>query len=303
MVSDQAHYCIDKAVRVMGWGDQGIILIPTGEDFSMDTAALDGHLTIAKRNGLKVIAVVGSACSTATGSFDDLQAISAFCQKHDLWFHVDGAHGAATIYSTEFCDRVAGIELADSITMDFHKLLMTPALATAVVFKDGRDAAQNFAQKADYLWNDANQEDNWHDLARRTFECTKSMVAFKVFTILAMYGESIFDKNVTTLYRSATSFADLIMAEADFELATRPQSNIVCFRYTPPDWGLELNELNQAVRAKLISDGDFYIVQTMLGDTAWLRCTVANPFTNREYFEQLLNSIRQIANTVANPIR
>ena len=296
MVSDQAHYCIDKAVRVMGWGADGILLIPTDDEFRMNTNALEDNLAEAKSNGLEVIAVVGSACSTATGSFDDLYAISQFCQTHSLWFHVDGAHGAATIYSNEFRDRVSGIELADSITMDFHKLLMTPALATAVVFKDGRYAAQNFAQKAEYLWSEANPEDDWHDLARRTFECTKSMVALKVFTILAMHGEAIFDENVTTLYRSAIAFADLIEADPEFELATRPQSNIVCFRYAPRETGLDLDELNRSVRARLIADGEFYIVQTVINGSAWLRCTIANPFTNREIFRQLLETVRRIAN-------
>ncbi len=298
MVSDQAHYCIDKAARVMGWGDEGILLIPSGNSFSMDVTALEGKFAAARAKGLEVIAVVGSACSTATGSFDDLGAISAFCQSHDLWFHVDGAHGAATVYSSEFRDRVEGIHLADSVTMDFHKLLMTPALATAVVFREGRFAAQNFAQKADYLWKDAHQEDEWHDLARRTFECTKSMVSLKVFTILAMYGEAIFEQNVTTLYRSAILFAELIDTQPDFELATTPQSNIVCFRYTTPRAEVDLNELNRTVRARLIADGEFYLVQTVINETAWLRCTVANPFTRREHFTQLLETVRRVAREI-----
>ena len=299
MVSEQAHYCIDKAVRAMGWGSDGIILIPTRDDYSMDTCALETRLASANRQGLEVVAIVASACSTATGSFDDLEEIATFCQKHDLWFHVDGAHGAATVYSDEFRYRVNGIGLADSVTMDFHKLLMTPALATAVVFKDGRYGAQNFAQKADYLWSDSNPEDQWHDLARRTFECTKSMVALKVFTILALYGESIFQENVTTLYRSAMSFAELINDQPDFELATLPQSNIVCFRIVPPGTNKDLDKLNLAVRAKLIADGKFYIVQTTLDGKSWLRCTVANPFTTGNQFHQLLGSIRQIAKSVA----
>ena len=119
------------------------------------------------------------------------------------------------------------------MTVDFHKLLLTPALATGLVFKEGRFAAQNFSQKADYLWNENEELNQWHDLAKRTFECTKSMVSLKVFTILAIHDESIFDDNVTAVYESSRNFAKMIESQSDFELATDPQSNIVCFRFNP----------------------------------------------------------------------
>lgn len=299
MVSDQAHYCIDKAVRVMGWGDEGIILIESDNDFRMKTETLPTQLQVANDKGIEVVAVIGSACSTATGSFDDLIAIGEFCERNGLWFHVDGAHGAATIYSSEFRHLLKGIDVADSVTMDFHKLLMTPALATALVFKEEKFAAQNFSQKADYLWNESEELNQWHDLAKRTFECTKSMVGFKVFTIMAMHGEAIFDENVTAVYKSARRFASLIKQQPDFELATEPQSNILCFRHIPSGDtdGLAdgTNELNAKIRAELINQGDFYIVQTKIAGETWLRTTIANAFTSDEHFQQLITTIRSLA--------
>ncbi len=301
MVSDQAHYCIDKAVRVMGWGEAGVILIPSNEHYQMRCETLEEKLRTATEKGVEVIAVVGSACSTATGSFDDLVAISNFCERNNLWFHVDGAHGAATVYSKKYCKRVTGIERADSITMDFHKLLLTPALATALVFKDGRYGAQNFAQKANYLWNETIQTDEWHDLARRTFECTKSMVGFKVFSILAMHGEEIFDQNVTAVYRLAELLADMVSKQDDFELATQPKSNIVCFRYIPPGESEadELNQINARIRAQLVNHGEFYIVQTKLDGNVWLRTTVANAFTEEKHFSGLLEAIRRFSKSTS----
>ena len=293
LVSSQAHYCVDRSARVMGWGAEGVVKVPVKRDFTMDVSQLESSLQVARAKGLEVIAVVGSACSTATGTFDDLEGIGAFCQKHDLWFHVDGAHGAASVYSTQYSSRVKGLQMADSVVMDFHKLLMTPALATAVIFKEAKWAAGNFAQKAEYLWDDANHVDQWHDLAKRTFECTKSMIALKVFTILAVHGEQVFDDNVTALYRSASRFGELLQRAEDFELATLPQSNIVCFRFAPagePD----LDLLNRKVREELLSTGEFYIVQTTLGGCVWLRTTIANPFTKISDFENLMNEIRRI---------
>jgi L-2,4-diaminobutyrate decarboxylase len=232
LVSDQAHYCMDRAVRIMGWGEQGLVRVPTDAQFRMRVDLLDECVDEAVRRGRQVIAVVGSACSTATGSFDDLTSIGNFCRQHDLWFHVDGAHGAAAAYSEKYRGLVQGIELADSVTLDFHKLLMTPALATAIIYRNGQHGKETFSQRAEYLWSEntsaeVNPDDDWHDLARRTFECTKTMTGLKIFSIMAAHGTEIFSANVTKLFDLAKEFADLIEAAPDFELAIHPQSNIV----------------------------------------------------------------------------
>mgnify|MGYP001055750476 CR=1 FL=1 len=92
LVSEQAHYCVERAVRIMGWGDAGVIKVPVDADFRMRTDLLQEYYQQAKAEGKEIIAVVGSACSTATGSYDDLEVLADFCEQNDLWFHVDGAH-------------------------------------------------------------------------------------------------------------------------------------------------------------------------------------------------------------------
>ena len=300
MVSEQAHYCVDRAARVMGWGEQGVIRIPVDNDFRMDTQALGHHLQQSREAGLNVIAVIGSACSTATGSFDDLNAIADFCEANNLWFHVDGAHGAAVTFSEKHRHLVAGIERADSAVLDFHKLLMTPALATALVFRDGRNGYQTFAQKAQYLWSDPESE-TWYELARRTFECTKTMYGLKVFSIIAEHGTSIFAANVDRLHSLSNQFAQLIVDTDDFELLIQPQTNIVCFRFLGDPIRSaqlkQLNELNQKVRKALIEEGRFYIVQTNIEESTWLRTTIANSMTTLDDLRQLLARIRNLAKT------
>ena len=97
LVSEQAHYCVDRAVRVMGWGEQGTIHVPTDDQHQIRPESLKEAFAEAERKGLKVLSVVGSACTTSSGAFDDLNALADFAESKDLWFHVDGAHGAAQV--------------------------------------------------------------------------------------------------------------------------------------------------------------------------------------------------------------
>jgi L-2,4-diaminobutyrate decarboxylase len=291
MVSDEAHYCIDRAARIMGFGTEGVIKLPTDAHFRMKTELLEEYYTKARADGLTVIAVVGSAGSTSTGAYENLEDIANFCEKHKIWFHVDGAHGGAVIFSEKYKPLVKGLNRADSMILDFHKMLLTPALATALVFKRGGDAFKTFQQKAQYLW--ANHETlDWFNSGKRTFECTKSMICLKIYALLKAYGEPIFTENVETLYDLGKTFAILVKRRSNFELGVEPESNIVCFRYVEKGKNdAELNALNNEKRAKLLRAGNFYIVQTTLKGKVFLRVSLMNPLTSEKDLVALLDEI------------
>ncbi|MBE0662609.1 MAG: aminotransferase class I/II-fold pyridoxal phosphate-dependent enzyme [Bacteroidales bacterium] len=296
MVSAEAHYCIDRSLRIMGFGSEGIIKIPVNKHFSLDATLLEEYLEKAESKGIKVIAVVGSAPSTATGMYDDLQANGKFCQKHGLWFHIDGAHGGAAIFSEKYKQLVSGIEMADSVVIDAHKMMMAPVLTTFLLFKNKKHSHANFSQKALYLWEKQDEEE-WYNYARRTFECTKLMMSLKFYAIIKSYGTDIFDEFVTRQYDLGKVLAQSIQKRPDFELFIEPDSNIVCFRFVNPELDeSSLNRLNASIRRSLLEQGDFYIVQTQLNHKTWFRVTIMSPFTTAETFEELLNRIELLAN-------
>jgi L-2,4-diaminobutyrate decarboxylase len=293
MVSEEAHYCIDRAARIMGLGSEGIIKIPVNACFQMRTELLEPALTKAKTGGYQVIAVIGSASSTSTGAYDDIALIADFCEKHQLWLHVDGAHGGAAVVSEKYRHLVTGIERADSVVIDFHKMMMIPALATALVYRNGRDAFQTFHQKAQYLWDNQQSED-WFNSGKRTFECTKGMISTMVYSVLRMHGEQIFVENLELLYDLGAAFANKVQQHAHFELATPPEANIVCFRYLPQN-GENANALNAKIRQQLLEEGIFYIVQTQLRGQLFLRVSLMNPLTTLQDVAHLLQRIEAIA--------
>ncbi len=290
LVSEQAHYCIDKAARTMGFGGKGIIKIKVNDKFQMDLDDLRLKYKSAVDQGINVIAVVGSACTTSTGSFDDLESIGAFCKENELWFHVDGAHGGPAIFSEKYRDLLKGIVQADSMTIDLHKMLMSPNVATAVLYKNGADSYQTFSQDAKYLFPE--DTDEAYDIGKRTYECTKPASGIRVYGVLKLYGEQFFTDAVEYLFDLGKEFAELIKADSSFDLAVDPQCNIVCFRYLKE--GLDLNELNKSIKKQILKNGNYHITSTVLNNHFYLRVSIMNPLTTIDTMKSLLETIKSL---------
>lgn len=297
MVSEEAHYCVDRSARIMGLGEAGIIKVPVGDDYKIRIDLLQTYYEQALQDGFEVIAIIGSAPSTSTGIYDDLEGVSAFAKANNLWFHIDGAHGGAAIFSKKYKHLLKGITEADSVIIDGHKMMGTSSITTAVLFKNTADSYATFSQKAQYLW-EQNDDPDWYNYAKRTFECTKSMMSLRFYAILNAYGVAFFDDFVTTLYDSGRVFSETLKYHPDFEIALEAQSNIVCFRYTAGIPKAQVQEVNKVIRKQLLEEGEFYIVSTVLKGEFWLRTTFMNPFTKEEHTQKLIKKIRTIGKTI-----
>lgn len=293
LISEQAHYSCGRAIQLMGLGREGVILVPSDDNYCMDNDILEVKYNEALKEGKKVIAVVGNACSTATGSYDSLEKIADFCEKYDLWFHVDGAHGASATLSDKYSHLLKGIERADSIIWDAHKMMLMPALLTACIFKDGDTSYEAYHQQASYVFEKSAREE-WYNLCHRTMECTKTMMVLKLYTCLSALGTQVFSDYVTDAYDLARQFATMLDESPDFEIATWPQANIICFRFTGSDQS-DLNNLQKEIRRKIHESELFYITQAELRGQAYLRCTFINPHTTQNELENLINLIRELA--------
>lgn len=173
-------------------------------------------------------------------------------------------------------------------------MFLVPALNTLEMFSNGEKSYETFAQKASYLFQKS-QTNVWYNSAIRTIECTKSALGIIAYTALKYYGKSYFKEYIDSRYDLATTFAIMIKSERQFELAVEPESNIVCFRYAPEGHNnLTLNNINSAIRDKIIKEGSFYIVQTELDGKIWIRLTIINPITSEDDLKNLLLRITEI---------
>ena len=291
LVSDQSHYCVDRALRVLGQGRAGAQVVATDDDYRMTLAGLEQALRRAREAGRTVFAVVANAGSTATGSIDPLAEIAEFCAAEDLWLHVDGAHGASMVLSDTHRPRLAGIERADSVVWDLHKLMMLPALNTAVLFRDQRHGQAAFAQQASYLFADRDPEENWFDIGQRTLECTKRGMGVTAYIALRTLGTGLFGKAIDATLETTRQLAALLEDAPDFETAGPPDTNILCFRFLP-DGAVDLDAVQARVRAAVVAGGQLYLVQTRLRGVLFLRVTLMNPETAEAQLHTLLDQAR-----------
>jgi L-2,4-diaminobutyrate decarboxylase len=293
LASAEIHYCVARAVQIMGWGEEGVVPVPVDADYRMRVEALPAALAEAKGRGRTVVGVAASAGTTSTGAYDPLPAIADFCEREGLWFHVDAAHGGSAALSPRYRHLLEGVERADSIVWDAHKMMMMPPPLTAVLFRDGRHPYGSFRQEASYLLEGRPNEE-WYNPANRTVECTRSAMATRLYAALRVHGAGVFRDYVTHCFDMARRLAELVEEAPDFELAVVPQANMVCFRYLPPEGG-DLDALQAALCHRMVRDGLFYLTDAHLGPRTWLRTTIMHPATDDAQLLKLLDAIRRTA--------
>ena len=288
---EHAHYAVSRAVGELGLGMRSAVPVRS-RGFRMDTDALRETLDALERSGHRVMAVVATAGSTATGSFDDLEAVGGLCDERGIWLHVDGAHGASALLSAEHRHRLAGLSRARTIAWDPHKGMLLPLSAGMVLARDERDLERAFAQKAPYLFH-GGADERVIDQGVRSFQCSRRADALKLWVALQRYGAEGIGRVYGHLCSVARSLWEEIRGRADFEALHEPESNILCFRYRG-DGSLDaerLDALNRAVRPAYNRSGDGWITATVLEGRPVLRVTVMNPRTTADHALAMLDGV------------
>ncbi|HZB32324.1 MAG TPA: pyridoxal-dependent decarboxylase [Streptosporangiaceae bacterium] len=278
-----SHYSIARAAAMMGLGERSVIPLDTDELERIIPERIPVAVERARRAGRRPMALVANACATGTGLYDDLRRIGEHCREHGIWLHVDSAHGASALLAMEHRHLLDGIELADSMVWDAHKMLRTPSLAAGVLLRRGEDLDRAFHQEASYLfYGDRSQG---IDLITRTVECTKAELGLKIFCNLAWRGEGGLGAYVSGQYATAHRFWELARERPGFECPYEPQTNIVCFRRGCSD------DAQIAIREYLMKEGTFHLSSTQIAGSRYLRLTVMAPATDEETLHRLLDAI------------
>ncbi len=284
---EACHYSIGRAVDILGMGRQALKSAPVDAAGRIIPEALADYLEAQKRAGFRILAVVANACSTAAGLFDPLREVARVSAEAGAWLHIDGAHGASALVSRRHRSLLDGVELADSLVWDAHKMLRSPSNCTAVLVRDAKWCDAPFHEEASYLFHDKDQPGI--DFIHRSVECTKAGLGLKVFLALATEGEEGVERFVDRQVELARSAAEYMKARPGLELAVMPQFNILCFRVAGPD------ELQLAIRKRLIGGGTFFISTAEFRGKRWLRLSLMNPETSMDDIRSLVAEIEGLA--------
>jgi L-2,4-diaminobutyrate decarboxylase len=287
LAPEGCHYSISRSAGVLGIGRNSIFPLAVDANGAVIPDRLPAALKRVTDTGKRTVALVANACSTAVGRYDPLHEIGPFCRENNIWLHVDGAHGASALFSTKHRHLLRGIDLADSLTWDAHKLLRTPALCAAILVRDHLTLDTAFEHDASYLFHDKVQPG--FDFLHRTFECTKSGLGLKFFLVVAAAGEQALTEYVERQHDLARQAHEYIDSQPDFECPVEPQSNILCFRLTGSSDAQQL-----LIRDRLTVDGRFYISTTSFRGARFLRLVLMNPDTGMEEIAALIETIRTV---------
>jgi L-2,4-diaminobutyrate decarboxylase len=288
-----AHYSIKRASSILGLGGNSVYAVDVDEREVVQPDKLPATLKKVADDGRRVVALVANACATSTGLHDPLEEIGAFCREAGIWLHVDGAHGASALVSEKERKHLRGVEMADSLSWDAHKMLRTSGLCTAIVFRDNRSLDRAFHQEASYLFY--GDEGQGVDLIQRTVECTKAPLGVKLFLTLAWRGEQGLALYVEEQYELTRKIHQRIQSRKGFECPYVPESNILCFRYGDD------NNRQVTIRERLLAEGRFYITSTEIHGRRYLRLTLMSPQTTEETVEEMLDAIERIAVEADDP--
>lgn len=285
LAPDSCHYSVTKAAGILGMGEKNVIPLPTDRLGRILPDLADRAIRQAQSAGLKIVALTANACATGTGLFDPIDVLADICNAYQIWFHVDGAHGGSLLFSKKYGHLLTGIEKADSMILDAHKMLRTPTVCAAILMKKAVCLDHAFEHTAGYLFHEKQQPG--FDFIGQTLECTKAGLGLRFFLAFAALGEAGMAEYIDgciDLTRSAHAF---IESQPDFKAPYMPESNILCFRYK----GSDQDQL--AIRDRLIGQGQFYLSSTTIEEQRFLRMVIMSPATALADIDYLVAAIRK----------
>jgi glutamate/tyrosine decarboxylase-like PLP-dependent enzyme len=286
--SAEAHHSLDKSAGLLGLGRQALRRIPVNAAAQMDTPQLESRIAQDKADGFAPFCVAATAGTTNSGAIDDLLAVADLCRRHNLWLHVDGAYGAAAIFSDRHRDLVRGIGLADSVTIDPHKWLAMPFAAGVVLTCHPEALQRTFATSTPYMPRKTGSAPVLDNFQVST-QWSRRMNSLKLWLTLRVHGRQKYEELIDRQLKLAAFFANWVRSSELFMLATPQVLPIVNFRIKLPGASEEqLRAAHEAIVHEVTRDGRRWISTTMVNGRSVIRMMVISYLTGHRHLEDLM---------------
>ena len=299
--SEEVHMSIAKAADILGLGRDNVRAVKTNERLQIDIDQLRQRIREDLENGYRPCCVVASAGTVNTGAVDPLKEVAAIANDFDLWFHVDGAYGAPGVLDQRKKSLFAGLELADSVSLDPHKWLYVPVDAGCLLFRDEATAKSAFnTDDADYIKVHGLVDDETFAYWDFGVELSRRFRALKIWMTLRYYGVNRLAQTVSEDIALAEYLGELVTNDNEFELLAPVELSICCFRYRPSQLSeAELNELNERILSLVQKSGKAYVSNATVDGRFALRACVTNFRTTKADIERTLEVVREAGRVAA----
>ena len=296
-VSAEGHASVNKAAFILGFPAEAIRTIGVDDCFRMKTGELNHAIANDRAAGQRPFIVVANGGTTNTGAIDPLPEIAEICQRSKLWFHVDAAYGGFAAISADGRRLLAGMELADSLTLDPHKWLYCPVGIGCVLVREQASLEHAFATEGDYLKDIPQDEVNFFE---RGPELSRPARVLAVWMVIRSHGREALAHQIVEDIRLARLAAALLQEEDQFEVL-EPELSVVAFRHRPRDGELEADRAlrDTALFEATLADGELLLSSTVLGGINTLRLVVLNHRTTET---DIHRSVARIRHFVARPL-
>lgn len=298
--SENAHFSVQKNMALMGLGYRSVTLVKTDEFSRMDVSDLSEKLAQAKANGEQVMAIVATAGTTDAGAIDPLADIATLAAKEGIWVHVDAAWGGALLLSEKYRHYLNGLELVDSVTLDFHKQFFQTISCGAFLLKDARHY-QLMRYQAAYLNSDFDEEHGVPNLVSKSLQTTRRFDALKLWMGLEALGQKKYAEIIDNGVTLAQDVAAWVLEQPQLELVMKPQLASVLFRFRPAQGDMAFVALlNQRIGDALLASGAANVGVTEADGITCLKLTLLNPTVNLQDVKVLLESVKACGQQLLN---
>jgi L-2,4-diaminobutyrate decarboxylase len=291
LCSEAAHFTVEKSASQLGLGTDAVIRIDVDDEFRMKSSSLRSSLEALKTQGLLPMAIVATAGTTDFGSIDPLPEVAAVASEANAWLHVDAAYGGALLFSAQHRNRLAAIENADSIAIDFHKLFWQPIPCSAFLVRDARHF-DTIRLYADYLNPEIHEEEGIPNLVTTSLLTSRRFDALKLWISFQALGREKLAAMIDRTMALANHAAIVVRACRDLELVCEPQLSTVVFRYISSGRESDADRINRQIPLKLFDRGVAVIGRTRVQGRHCLKLTCMNPATTEADIETLIELIR-----------
>jgi len=298
--SDQVHNCHMKAMNLLGLGGKALHRVKTDAAFRMDVEALRAAIEADRAAGVRPACVIATAGTTNTGAIDPIAAIADLCREQGLRLHVDGCIGALLSVAPANRHLVAGIERADSLALDLHKLLHAPFDVGCALIRDRQLHRTTFVEAAEYLQVAPRGIASVEFLSDYSLDTSRGFRALKVWMMLKHHGTAAFGTIIDRNIDQARHLAARIEATPDLELMAPVAIDIVCFRHDPggmDEAGLRAH--NSEIMLRIQESGVAVITDTTIRGRHALRVAICNHRTREEDLDLLVDAVPRIGAEIA----